>query len=81
MDCNDYMDYGNDDHCHDNDENDDGHDDEFYHLVSTGCRVVVAYATKRIAKQPCRNSKKTVYRWLIHALIGNETKKVMICLE
>jgi hypothetical protein len=27
------MAYGNDDHCHDNDENDDGHDDEFYHLV------------------------------------------------
>jgi len=27
------MDYGNDDHCHDNDENADGHDDEFYHLV------------------------------------------------
>jgi hypothetical protein len=74
MDCNDYMDYGNDDHCHDNDGNDDGHDDEFYHLVFAGCHAVVAYAIKRIAKQPCRNSKETGYRWLIHTLTGNETK-------
>jgi hypothetical protein len=44
MDCDDYMDYGNDDHCHDNDENDDGHNDEFYHIVSAGCCAVVVYA-------------------------------------
>jgi len=74
MDCDGYMDYGNDDHCHDNDENADGHDDEFYHLVSAGCRAVVTYAIKHIAKQPCRDSKETRYKWLIYTLIGNETK-------
>jgi hypothetical protein len=74
MDCDDYMDYGNDDHCHDNDENDDGHDDEFYHLVSARCRAVVAYAIKHIAKQPCRKSKETGYKWLIYTLTVNETK-------
>jgi hypothetical protein len=60
MDCDDYMDYGNDDHCHDN--------------VSAGCRAVVAYAIKHIAKQPCRDSKETGYKWLIYTLTGNETK-------
>jgi hypothetical protein len=50
MDYDDYMNYGKDDHCHDNDENPDGHNDEFYHLVSAGCRAVVAYAIKHIAK-------------------------------
>jgi hypothetical protein len=74
MDCDDYMDYGNDDHCYDNDENADGHDDEFYHLVSAGCRAVVTYAIKHIAKQPCRDSKETRYKWLIYTLTGNETK-------
>jgi hypothetical protein len=62
MDYDDFMDYGNDDHCHDNDGDDDGHDDEFYHLIYVGCREVVAYAIKRIVKQPCRNSKETEYR-------------------
>lgn len=74
MDCDDYMDYGNDDHCHDQEENDDGHDDEFYHIVSAGCRVVVASAIKHIDKRPCRNSEETGYRLLIYTLIGNETK-------
>jgi hypothetical protein len=74
MNYDDYMDYGNDYHCHDNDENDDGHDDEFYRLVSTRCCAVVAYAFKYIAKQPCRNSKETGYKWLIYTLTGNETK-------
>jgi hypothetical protein len=34
----------------------------------------MAYAIKRIDKQPCRNSEETEYRWLIHTLTGNETK-------
>jgi hypothetical protein len=73
MDYDDYMDYGNDDHFHDNDGNDDDDsDDEFYHLVFVGCRAVVTYAIKYIDKQPCRNSKETGYRWLIHMMNGNE---------
>ena len=47
MDYYDYMDYGNDNHCHDNDKNDD---DELYHLVFAKCRVVVMYAIKYIDK-------------------------------
>jgi hypothetical protein len=74
MDCDDYMDYDNDDHCDDKDGKNDGHDDEFYHLVSAGCRAVVAYAIKCIDKQPCRNYKETRYMWLIHTLTSNETK-------
>jgi hypothetical protein len=74
MDCDDFMDYGNDDHCHDKDENDDGHDDKIYHLLFVVCRAIVAYAIKCINKQPRRNSKEIEYRWLMHTLTGNETK-------
>ena len=66
MDYDDYMDYSNYDHFHDN-------DDEFYHLVFAGCHAIVTYAIKYIDKQPCRNYKKTGYRWLIHMMTGNET--------
>jgi hypothetical protein len=34
----------------------------------------VAYAIKHIAKQPCRDSKETGYKWLIYTLTSNETK-------
>jgi hypothetical protein len=74
MDYDDYIDYSNNDHFHDNDRNnDDDSDDEFYHLVFARCRAVVTYAIKYIDKQPCRNSKETGYRWLIHMMTGNET--------
>jgi hypothetical protein len=43
-------------------------------LFSTGYRAVVVYAIKHIAKQPCRDSKVTGYKWLIYTLTGNETK-------
>ena len=36
MDYDDYMDYGNDDHFHDNDS-----DNEFYRLDFAGCHAVV----------------------------------------
>jgi hypothetical protein len=53
MDYDDYMDYSNDDHFHDNDGNDDDDsDDEFYHLVFAGCCAIVTYAIKYIDKQP-----------------------------
>jgi hypothetical protein len=74
MDCDDHMNYGNDDHNYDKDDNDDGNDDEFYQLVSAGCCVVELYAIKHIDKQPCRNSKETGFKWMIHTWSGNETK-------
>jgi hypothetical protein len=49
MDYDDYMDYGNDDHYHDN-------DDELYHLAFAGCHVVVMYVIKYIDNKPYRNS-------------------------
>jgi hypothetical protein len=57
MDCEDYMDYGNDDHYHDKDEIDYGNDDEFYHLIFVGCRAIVMYVIKHVDKKPCRNPK------------------------
>ena len=30
------------------------------------------YVIKYINKQPCRNSKESEYRWLIHMMTGNE---------
>ena len=74
MDNDDFMDYGNDDHFHHNDENDDDDsDDEFYHHVFARCRAVVTYTIKYIDKQPCKNSKETGYKWLMHMMTGNET--------